>query len=330
MLLGGFGFLSRLHGLSIDNLVEVEMVLADGRIVIVSENEYPGKSSVIAPDCILRFLQTCGGRFVVRAPVWASQPDTKQKPILFQWSSLVISSRKSLLIECKPITDRSNFSRFNTATAPSLIKHFRDCVKGAPRELYANVLLTAGPADKESLVVIQMCYIGPREKGQEYLHALSSWDGESCLLHEVDEKSFLHQQDSVAQVLRGKGIPLFSIRLFLLHIIISILAGRQWYIRSALISSLPDEIINETVIQFANTPVGCSTSFLFLPDILMVVLLTAFYSQPGCLRLQEVLLRISRTLVCRSRREMLHSRLLLSTNGKWTSGTIGVSIPQRR
>ena len=44
MILGGFGFLSRLHGLSIDNLVEVEMVLADGRIVIVSENEYPGIS----------------------------------------------------------------------------------------------------------------------------------------------------------------------------------------------------------------------------------------------------------------------------------------------
>lgn len=42
MLLGGFGFLSRLHGLSIDNLVEVEMVLSDGRIVIVNENEYPG------------------------------------------------------------------------------------------------------------------------------------------------------------------------------------------------------------------------------------------------------------------------------------------------
>jgi hypothetical protein len=44
MLLGGFGFLSRLHGLSIDNLVEVEMVLADGRIVVVNEKEYPGKS----------------------------------------------------------------------------------------------------------------------------------------------------------------------------------------------------------------------------------------------------------------------------------------------
>lgn len=43
MLLGGFGFLGRLHGLSVDNLVEVEMVLADGRIVIVNKDSHPGK-----------------------------------------------------------------------------------------------------------------------------------------------------------------------------------------------------------------------------------------------------------------------------------------------
>ena len=43
MILTGFGFLSRLHGLSIDNVVEVEMVLADGRIVTVSEDEHPGE-----------------------------------------------------------------------------------------------------------------------------------------------------------------------------------------------------------------------------------------------------------------------------------------------
>lgn len=42
MILGGFGFLSRLRGLSIDNLVEVEMVLADGSIVVVNETEHPG------------------------------------------------------------------------------------------------------------------------------------------------------------------------------------------------------------------------------------------------------------------------------------------------
>ena len=39
----------------------------------------------------------------------------------------------------------------------------------------------------------------------EYLQAISSWDGESCLLNEVNEKAFLNQQDSVAQVLRAKG-----------------------------------------------------------------------------------------------------------------------------
>jgi hypothetical protein len=95
-------------------------------------------------------------------------------------------------------------SRFHRATAPSLLKHYRDCVKSAPRELYANVLLTAGPAGEDSLVVVQLCYVGPRERGLEFLHALSAWDGEPCLLNEVDEKSFLNQQDSVAQVLRGQ------------------------------------------------------------------------------------------------------------------------------
>jgi len=50
-----------------------------------------------------------------------------------------------------------------------------------------------------------MCYIGSKEKGQEFLALLSSWDGEKCLLNEVHEKGFLYQQDSVAQVLRGKG-----------------------------------------------------------------------------------------------------------------------------
>jgi len=132
--------------------------------------------------------------------------------------------------------------RFNKASAASLIKHFRDCIKNAPRELYANLILTAGPAGKDSLVVIQMCYVGAREKGQEFLAALASWDGEKCLLNEVNEKSFLHQQDSVAQVLRGKP-------------------GRQWFIRSCLINSLPDDIIHQTVLKFDNTPIGCTWLF---------------------------------------------------------------------
>lgn len=44
MILGGFGFQTRLRGLSVDSLVEVEMVLPDGRIVVVNEEENTGGS----------------------------------------------------------------------------------------------------------------------------------------------------------------------------------------------------------------------------------------------------------------------------------------------
>lgn len=209
MILTGFGFLSRLHGLSIDNVVEMEMVLADGRIVVVSEEEHPELWWAIRGAGPAFGIIT---RYKVKAfPV----------PVVFAGNLIY---------------------RFHRATAPSLIKHFRDCIKGAPRELYANVLLTAGPADKDSLVVIQMCYLGPKEQGAAYLQAISSWDGERCLLNEVNEKSFLYQQDSIAQILRGK-------------------AGRQWFLRSSLIHSLPDEVIHKTVMQFADTPIGCTWIF---------------------------------------------------------------------
>jgi hypothetical protein len=101
-------------------------------------------------------------------------------------------------------------STFRKSTAPSLIKHFRDCIKGAPRELYANAILTAGPRGEDSVIAIQMCYVGGSEKGREYLNALSAWNGDACLLCDFSEKSFLSQQDSVAQVLRGKSRFEFS------------------------------------------------------------------------------------------------------------------------
>lgn len=44
MLLGGFGFLSRKWGLSVDALVEAEVVLADGRVLIANEHENTGKN----------------------------------------------------------------------------------------------------------------------------------------------------------------------------------------------------------------------------------------------------------------------------------------------
>ncbi|KZT72357.1 hypothetical protein DAEQUDRAFT_32334 [Daedalea quercina L-15889] len=229
LLLAGFGFISRMYGLSVDNVVEIEMVLADGRVVVVSEDSDPDLWWAIRGAGPAFGIAT---RYKVRAfPV----------PVVFAGNLIY---------------------RFHRATAASLIKHVRDCIKGAPRELYANVLLTAGPADKDSLVVVQMCYVGPKEQGMEFLNAISSWDGERCLLNEVNEKSYLAQQDSVAQILRGKGPAEYVVhRGYSLTRYLATLAGRQWFIRSALIHSLPDEIINQTVIQFAHTPIGCTWIF---------------------------------------------------------------------
>ena len=41
--------------------------------------------------------------------------------------------------------------------------HSRGRLQSALYELYAYVLLRAGPANQDSLVVIQMCYVGPKE-----------------------------------------------------------------------------------------------------------------------------------------------------------------------
>ena len=38
---GGFGWLSRKHGLTVDNLVSVELITADGRRVVASDSENP-------------------------------------------------------------------------------------------------------------------------------------------------------------------------------------------------------------------------------------------------------------------------------------------------
>ena len=161
------------------------------------------------------------------------------------------------------------------------------------------MLLTAGPADKDSLVVIQMCYIGPKEQGLEYLQALSSWTGEQCLLNEVHEKSFLSQQDSVAQVLRGRR-------------------GNQWFIRSALISSLPDEVINKTVLEFADTPVGCSESpsYFFLSWAILKCGV-CLSRQLGSLNLRLGLSRTMKRPASPRHSARPSSRLRRYTSGKW-------------
>ncbi|KAG8862229.1 hypothetical protein FRB96_001808 [Tulasnella sp. 330] len=209
LLLGGFGFQTRLRGLSIDCLVEVEMVLADGRVVIVNEDEYPD---------LFWAIRGAGTAFGI-----VTRYKVKAFPIPVVYAGNIIYE-------------------FHQSTAASLIKHFRDCVKSAPNELYANVILTAGPRNNGALVVIQICWIGTKDGGLPFLQAIMSWSGEQCLLNEVNEKTFAHQQDSVAKVLKPA-------------------TGRKWFLRSDVITSLTDEMVHQTVDKFADTPDGCAWLF---------------------------------------------------------------------
>lgn len=43
-----------------------------------------------------------------------------------------------------------------------------------------------------------------------------------------------------------------------LECLTSFVAGRQWFIRSTLVTHLMDEVINNTVMKFSDTPLGCS------------------------------------------------------------------------
>ncbi|CAE6510828.1 unnamed protein product [Rhizoctonia solani] len=287
MLLGGFGFQSRLRGLSMDCLVEAEVVLADGRIVWVSAsgvkdqdgNDIEFDEEELDADA-KEFIEeekerakrlkekskeqdseptesdskyeqpthTDGMSAQVDETTAQSEEETGSRRGLW-WALRGAGSAFGIVVRYKtkafpvPVVFAGNLIyNFNKATAPSLIMHFRDCIKSAPRELYANCILTAGPKNQGALVVIQICYSGPRAEGLPFLQAISSWEGDPCLLNEVQEKEFVWQQDSVAKVLKGGS-------------------GRKWFIRSNLITSLTDEIIYRTVRKFGDTPDGCTWLF---------------------------------------------------------------------
>jgi hypothetical protein len=152
------------------------------------------------------------------------------------------------------------YSNFRPATAPSLIQHVRDIVKHAPRELYLMILLTAGPPStpsaaaststtsthqlqkrrrqQNSIIAIHICFTGSREKGGEIHDMIRAWDnGQSCLMNDVGSKLFLMQTGSIERMLRGVW-------------------GRRWFLKSDMITSLSDDVIQQTVQKFDDVQGG--------------------------------------------------------------------------
>lgn len=205
MTTGGFGYLTRAYGLSLDNIVEVEMVLADGTIVTLNEQSKNKSQQEQDLWWAVRGAAPCFG-IVTRLTA-------KAYPVPSVYSGNLIYP-------------------LNPATASSLIRHWRDCLKaGLPRNFYTNLILTAGPSKTSHVIVIQVCYLGPKSDGEALVQAISSWTGERLLLKDVEERSFLSQQDGVAKVLKGG-------------------TGRRWMVRGDLISTLTDDVIAKSVRNF--------------------------------------------------------------------------------
>jgi hypothetical protein len=213
---GGFGYLSRAYGLSLDNLVELDIVLADGRLVTLNAATARGDDKELAELWwAVRGAAPCFGvvtRMIVKA---YAVPRVYAGNLIYP---------------------------FNPATAPSLIRHWRDCLKGTgeqiPQALYSNLILTAGPPGNtaENVIVIQVCYLGTASSegaGHSFVQAINSWTGERVLLKDVSEKTFLSQQDGVAQVLKTGN-------------------GRRWMVRGDLLTTLTDDVISKSVKHFSS------------------------------------------------------------------------------
>lgn len=143
---GGIGWLMRKYGLTLDNLLAVDLVTADGRRVTASGQEHPD---------LFWGVRGGGGNFgVVTSFTYRLHPVGPQ------------------------VYGGAMF--YPVATAGRLLRFYRDWVRTVPDELTTLVVfLTAPPAPfipaslhGTSMVAIALCYCGPTEQGEAVLKPL--------------------------------------------------------------------------------------------------------------------------------------------------------------
>ncbi len=144
---GGHGYLARKYGLTIDNLLEADVVLADGRLVTAG----PGEN-----EDLFWAIRGGGGNFGVVT---------------------------SFLFRTRPVdTVYAGVTLWPFEQTANLMRWYRDFLPKAPRELYGFLgLLTVppGPPFPEELHLkkvcgIVWCYTGPQDKADEAFKPV--WD----------------------------------------------------------------------------------------------------------------------------------------------------------
>jgi FAD/FMN-containing dehydrogenase len=145
---GGIGYLSRTHGLTIDNLLSVDMVLADGSFITASADDHPD---------LFWAVRGGGGNFGVVT---------------------------SFLYQLHPISTVYGGPIFwPIEQGPELLRFWRDFIKTAPEELngwFAYVTVPPAPPFPEQyhmqkMVAIVWCYTGPQEKAEELFRPIRAF-----------------------------------------------------------------------------------------------------------------------------------------------------------
>src|SRR6478672_6540444 len=136
---GGVGWLLRKHGMSIDNLLSCQTVIADGRVLGASADEN---------EDLFWGLRGGGGNFGV-----VTSFEFKAHQVHTVLGGLLLYPRDD---------------------AVDVIRHFRDFIAAAPDELTAYAALLHGP-DGAPLVAVIPCYCGAIAAGERVLQPLRSF-----------------------------------------------------------------------------------------------------------------------------------------------------------
>ena len=166
---GGIGWLMRKHGLTVDNLLAVDVVTADGELLRSSEDEHPN---------LFWALRGGGGNYVVVTSfefrLHSVGPTVLAGPILWDASDVA-----------------------------GVLRSYRDVVRDAPDELGTVVRFGTAPPlpvipahlHWRPVVIIGTCYAGPIEDGEQVLRPLRA--SRTPLLDLVGPKPYVEFQSAI-------------------------------------------------------------------------------------------------------------------------------------
>ncbi|KAJ3341626.1 hypothetical protein HDU93_004528 [Gonapodya sp. JEL0774] len=171
---GGLGYVSRKWGLSVDNVVEAEVVLADGRVVVVSEgrNEEDlfwalrggGANFGVVTSIVSRLhkLRTCYSGVVM----YPMESVSAAKMILGRWSEAMgVAVRDELSTSAKLGCDTN----------------------GSP------------------LVMLSFCYVGPEDEAKQIIHPFMSSLPYVPIMNSLRTRDYIQQQRNTTQYIPAAG-----------------------------------------------------------------------------------------------------------------------------